>query len=86
MYKERIIKKLSAAFAPTYLDVRDDSAAHAGHSGARPEGETHFHVTIEATVFSNMSRVVAQRTVMNEIKAELDEHVHALGLTVRGAT
>ena len=39
-------QKLTAAFQPEALDVIDDSAKHAGHSGARPEGETHFTVRI----------------------------------------
>lgn len=85
MYKERMIKKLTDAFSPSLLEVRDDSAQHAGHGGARPEGETHFHITIEAEAFNGMSRVASQRLVYATLKAELDEHVHALGLTVKGA-
>lgn len=83
MYRERIIKNLTEKFSPTVLEVRDDSARHAGHVGARPEGETHFHVTIEAEAFRGKSRVEGQRMVMDALKAEIDEHVHALGLTVR---
>ena len=84
MYYERMKKKLEAAFSPSFLEIRDDSASHAGHSGARPEGETHFHVTIHAKAFDGLSRVAAQRAVYAALKAEIDEHVHALGLTVKG--
>ncbi len=82
MYKERMIEKLDAAFSPKHLEVRDDSAQHAGHSGARPEGETHFHVTIEADAFEGLSRVAAQRLVYKALKLELEEHVHALSLKI----
>ena len=40
--------KLTDAFAPTRLEIEDDSARHAGHAGAQPGGESHFNVTIEA--------------------------------------
>ncbi|MEO1406793.1 MAG: BolA family protein, partial [Pseudomonadota bacterium] len=55
--ENRIRDLLTAAFAPDELDVIDDSARHAGHAGARPEGETHFNVRIVASVFEGMSRV-----------------------------
>ena len=45
---EAIQAKLTAAFQPIRLEVVDDSARHAGHAGASPEGESHFNVTIEA--------------------------------------
>jgi len=41
-----IREKLTSAFAPKELVVEDDSARHAGHSGARPGGQTHFNVRI----------------------------------------
>src|SRR3546814_6682287 len=38
---------LQATFAPTVLEVRDDSHRHAGHAGAR-DGRGHFDVRIRA--------------------------------------
>ena len=43
---ERLRAALEAALAPTQLEIRDDSAMHIGHAGAREGG--HFHVTITA--------------------------------------
>ncbi len=43
---DRIHTTLAARFAPTHLHVQDDSALHAGHSGAAPGGETHYTVTL----------------------------------------
>ncbi|HXO92294.1 MAG TPA: BolA/IbaG family iron-sulfur metabolism protein, partial [Stellaceae bacterium] len=42
---ETIREKLTARFAPLRLEIEDESHRHAGHAGARPEGETHFSVT-----------------------------------------
>src|SRR6202008_3988729 len=49
--------KLMAAFAPVALDVVDESALHAGHSGARREGESHFRVRIVSAGLAGLSRL-----------------------------
>lgn len=80
-YATRIRTKLADALAPERLEVVDESARHAGHAGSRPEGETHFHVTIVSAAFAGRSRVERQRMVYGLLADELQEHVHALGLT-----
>ena len=77
---ETIRAKLSRAFSPNRLEVEDDSHRHHGHSGARPEGETHFNVVIEARVFEGQGRVQRQRAVYGALKEELAGPVHALSL------
>lgn len=83
-YAERIQTKLTASFSPAELEVRDDSHKHAGHVGARPEGETHFHVRIVADAFDGQNRVNRQRAIYKVLKDELEERVHALSLEVLG--
>jgi BolA protein len=78
---ETIRQKLTERFAPTRLVVVDESHRHAGHVGARPEGETHFAVTITSAIFSGLSRVARQRLVYDVLKQELASGVHALSLT-----
>jgi len=78
---ETIRQKLTERFAPTRLAVIDESRRHAGHTGARPEGETHFAVTITSAAFSGLSRVARQRLVYDALKQELASGVHALSLT-----
>ena len=56
-YADRIRTKLQAAFAPELLQVIDESAQHAGHSGARPGGETHFRVVMKAASLAGLTRV-----------------------------
>jgi BolA protein len=77
-----IRQKLENAFAPTELVVEDDSAKHAGHSGARPGGQTHFSVRLVSESFAGQSRVERQRRVY-AVLAELitPTGVHALALT-----
>jgi len=78
---DTISRKLAERFAPSRLDIVDESHRHAGHSGARPGGETHFSVTVVSPVFSGMGRVARQRLVYETLADELAGGVHALSLT-----
>ena len=75
-----IHNKLMAEFQPVRLEVQDDSARHEGHAGARPSGETHFNVTIEAEAFRAQSKVARQRLVYRALAEELAGPVHALSV------
>jgi BolA protein len=78
---DSIRKKLDAAFTPSELSVEDESARHAGHSGARPEGETHFRVRIVSSAFEGMSRIERQRQIYSALDEELRTQVHALSVS-----
>ena len=79
---ETIRQKLTAAFAPSELVVEDDSGKHAGHSGARPGGETHFSVRVASESFTGLGRVERQRRVYAALAEELKPNgIHALALT-----
>ncbi|MCP1336160.1 BolA family protein [Futiania mangrovi] len=77
---ERLKGKLEAAFAPAEVAVVDESHLHAGHAGARPEGETHFRVRIVSPVFEGQSRVARQRAIHAAVAAELAGPVHAFAV------
>jgi BolA family transcriptional regulator, general stress-responsive regulator len=77
---EAIHDKLTAAFAPTRLEIEDESSRHAGHAGANPAGESHFNVTIEAQAFAGAPRVARQRMVYRALADELAGPVHALSV------
>jgi len=77
---ETVRGKLTAAFSPVRLEVLDDSARHHGHAGARPGGETHFNVVIEAAAFEGQSRVKRQRAVYAVLAEELAGPIHALSV------
>mgnify|MGYP001166624839 FL=1 len=74
---------LTDAFSPNFLEVRDVSAAHYGHAGAKEGGESHFEVDIEATAFSKKTRVQSHRLIYGVLKPLLDSSVHAVALNVR---
>ena len=78
---ETIRDKLTREFAPTRLAIVDESHRHAGHAGARPEGETHFTVRIVSAAFDGLGRVARQRLVYQTLADELATRVHALSLT-----
>jgi len=77
---DAIQTKLSLAFEPTRLEIEDDSARHHGHAGARPQGESHFNVTIESSVFAGSGKVARQRMVYRALADELAGPLHALSV------
>jgi len=79
----RLRAALLAAFPGAEVAVRDDSAQHAGHSGARPGGETHFAVRVVAPGFAGMGRVARSRAVHAALAAEFGGGMHALALELR---
>ena len=76
-------RKLTETLAPTRLAIIDESHRHAGHAGARPEGETHFRIEIVSEKFAGLSRIERQRLVHQVLAAELAGRVHALSLTTK---
>jgi BolA protein len=80
---DRIAAALRSAFPNAEVEVADDSHRHAGHAGARPEGETHYSVRVVAPAFAGMSRVARSRAVHEALAAEFAGGMHALALTLR---
>ncbi|MEM6665080.1 MAG: BolA family protein [Pseudomonadota bacterium] len=81
--KDIIAAKLTAAFSPAQLEVIDESHLHAGHAGARPGGETHFRVRIEAPAFNRTTRLQRHRLVNEALAEELATTVHALAIDAK---
>ena len=78
--RDRISETLTKAFAPERLDVIDESHRHAGHSGARPGGETHYSVYIVSQAFQGKSRLERHRMINATLMSELQGGVHALAI------
>ncbi len=76
---------LSEALHPVSLEVLDESHLHAGHSGSREGGETHFRVRVVAEAFNGRSRIERHRLVNMLLAAELRGGVHALAIEARGS-
>jgi len=76
---ERIQAMLERAFVSARVTVRDDSARHVGHVGAR-DGAGHFHVRIESQEFAGRSRLERHRLVYEALAAMLPREIHALNI------
>jgi BolA protein len=77
---DRIEEKLQAALEPTVLEVEDQSHLHAGHSGAREGGQTHYHIKVASARFSGKGRLERHRMVYALLADEIAGGVHALAL------
>ncbi|MGJ7615192.1 MULTISPECIES: BolA family protein [unclassified Variovorax] len=74
---------LRDALAPTQLEVIDESAAHAGHSGANAEGfGTHFRVRIASPLFDGKPRVARHRLVYDALQVFIAQGLHAIAIEV----
>jgi BolA protein len=71
--------RLTAAFQPLALVVRNDSHRHAGHAGDDGSGESHFHVTLRSAALAPLSRVDRHRAVQR-VLGDLNTRIHALSL------
>jgi BolA protein len=78
--RDAILEKLTRAFAPSRLEVVDESDHHAGHAGHREGGESHFRVYIVSDAFRGKSRIERHRMVNESLAAELKGGVHALAI------
>lgn len=74
--------KLMAAFAPSLLELLDESAKHAGHAGHNSAGESHFRLKLRATAFNGTSRLARQQMVFSVLREEMAGRVHALSMVV----
>ncbi len=79
--REAIVEKLSNKFAPSHLEVIDESSRHQGHAGSRPGGESHFRIRIASPVLTG-TRVAQHRAIMEALDAEIKGGVHALAIEV----
>lgn len=84
---DRLHAALTKAFAPTVLQVQDDSAHHAGHSGAPAGGQSHYSVLLVSEAFRGTTRVARSRAVHTALASEFGPAeqggMHALALTLR---
>jgi BolA protein len=75
-----IRQKLAAQFAPTTLEVVNESHFHAGHAGSPGTGESHFRVSIVSVAFAGKSRIERHRLVNAALAEQLEGGVHALAI------
>jgi BolA protein len=67
-----------AALEPTELDIKDDSALHAGHAGNTGGG--HFTLTIVSSQFCGKSQIIRHRSVYQALAGLIPNRIHALSI------
>jgi BolA protein len=73
------IKHRLQVLEPTLIEIIDDSAKHAGHSGAR-DGGGHFRLRIIAACFSGHSVIARHRLVYDALGTLMRREIHALSI------
>ena len=76
---EQIRTALEREFAPTSLDIIDDSAKHVGHAGAREGG--HYRVALVSKAFAGRPQLERHRLVYAAVAPLMGQGgVHALSI------
>jgi len=76
---EAQIRERLRALDPETLELRDDSALHAGHAGAK-DGGGHFAVTIVSAQFSGKNTVARHRLIYEALGPLMRREIHALAI------
>jgi len=77
--EEMIRNRLTEALQPTRLDIIDQSAAHAGHEGAKGGGG-HYVVTIVSAAFAGLPLLKRHRLVYAAVGEAMKDEIHALSI------
>jgi BolA protein len=75
---ERIRALLQQRLQPEHLEVRDDSAAHAGHASAGGKG--HFRLRIVSTCFEGLKSLQRHRLVNDTLAPLFETELHAVAM------
>ena len=79
MTSETIKQLLTESLKPALLEIIDNSAAHAGHAGAK-SGGGHYHVTIIAEAFEGNTLVQRHQLIYKALGDMMKQQIHALGI------
>ncbi len=83
MTLEPVMRERLATLHPETLEITDDSAAHAGHSGAAPGGNTHWTVAIVSRSFEGKPTIARHRMVYSALGDLMNNPIHALQIRAR---
>jgi BolA protein len=80
-FTARMRAALEAALGPAEIEIRDDSAAHQGHAGAREGG--HYAVRIVSDRFAGLAPLARHRLVYAALAGLMPGRIHALSIDAR---
>lgn len=72
------IRQRLTTLEPQTLDLRDDSAEHAGHAGS--SGGGHFTLTLVSSHFSGKTRIMRHRIIYQALGDLIPDRIHALSI------
>jgi len=81
--EQQISEALKQSFAPSHLDVINESHLHAGHAGDDGSGESHWKVVIVSNQFSGLTRIAKHRAVHAALGKDILNRIHALSLDIQ---
>jgi BolA protein len=74
---EQAIRERLAGLRPVSVDLRDESAQHAGHAGAA-SGGGHWQLTIVSEAFRGKNAVARHRMIYEALGDLMKRDIHAL--------
>ena len=80
--EQEIRDRLTKAFAPTALEIINESHLHAGHAGDDGTGESHWRLEISSQALAGQSRVAQHRAIHNALGADVMGTLHALSIKI----
>ncbi len=75
-----IKKRLEIALKPQILTIKDESAAHAKHAGARESNGGHYKVHIVSNKFQNQSAVIRHKMIYEALGDAMGLAIHAISI------
>ena len=81
---DEMYARLEAAFAPDFLEIRDESERHKGHAGYQDGGESHWSITLKSPRLADLSRLERHRAVHVALGDDIIGRIHALALNLSG--
>ena len=80
-YFKYIEKKLKEKISFEKLEIVDNSYKHKGHKFFSEE-KYHLHLKIKSLYLRSISRLSAQKLIMNILKEDLKTKIHALEISI----
>ena len=81
-YLKEIEKKLVEKIKFEKLEIINNSHKHKGHKFFS-EDKYHLHLKIESLYLKSVSRLSAQKMIMNILKDDLNYKIHALEISIK---
>ena len=79
-----VFQRLTEAFSPMFLEVRNESEQHIGHAGAQGVAQ-HLFIRIVSAQFSGINAVQRHRLIYNALLDLMPNQIHAVRIDAQVA-